>query len=970
MKKIKLSLLFLFLTYSAIFAQKGIIAGIVTGPDGKTTLNGATIRLINVNDSLKRKLNQSDEKGFFTFTGLTRSTYNLTITYIGHLPKSITGIRVTDSLVNLGRLALNKKPTEGEMVTVVAQPPVSQKGDTIQYSASQYKTNPDANVEDLVKKLPGITIVNGVVTAQGEEVKKVTIDGRDFFGDDATAALRNLPAEIVDKIQVFDRLSDQAQFTGFDDGNSQKAINVVTKAGMRNGQYGRIFAGYGTDNRFSAGGNMSFFKGSRRLSFIGQSNNTNQQNFSAQDILGITSSSGGGGGRGGMGGGAQGGGGRPSGGGGGFQGGGNRGGGGNSFFVGQQSGINNTNSFGVNYSDAWGKKVNVSGSYFFNNTNNTQDQLTNQQTFVGKDSIQYYKEQNLSGSNNFNHRMNMRFEYKIDSSNTLMITPNLSFQNNASNNELAGNSFYTAASPISISSSKTDRNTTGFNLSNNILFRHSFKKRGRTLSFNLNTGINKRDGETFLENRNVFYRPFGNIRDSLMQRTDQITNGYNIGGNISLTEAIGKDGQLQIGYSPSFTKNESDQEAYKYDYTGGKYSIFDQNLSNTFNNTYTTHNGNLTFRKGNRDKMFSVGLALQHSRLNSEQVYPYSAKVSRPFTNLLPEAMLNRKISKRSTIRINYRTNTNAPSVSQLQDVINNTNSLFLSTGNPQLKQQFGQNLSMRYTFTNTGLGQSMFVNMFLQQNNNYISNATFIATRDSALNPSVTLFRGAQLSKPVNLNGYRSLRTFITFGQPIKAIKTNVNINAGINLTRTPGIVNNISNTSKTIAYNTGIVFASNVSQYIDFTLSYNAAFNNTINSLQPELNNKYFSYNGGLQVNLLNKKGWFFQNDISNQVYKGLSDGFNQNYWLWNMGLGKKFLKDQKGELKFSVFDLLKQNQSITRTSTESGIQDVQNKVLRQYFMLTFTYKLKNFGTPPANNNNRERESFGPARMGGPGF
>ncbi|MBL7726663.1 MAG: outer membrane beta-barrel protein, partial [Dinghuibacter sp.] len=404
--------------------------------------------------------------------------------------------------------------------------------------------------------------------------------------------------------------------------------------------------------------------------------------------------------------------------------------------------------------------------------------------------------------------------------------------------------------------------------------------------------------------------------------------------------------------------------------TGNKYSIFDPNLSNTFNNKYTTHNGNINFRKGNRDKMFSIGLALQHAQLNSEQVYPYTATVNRSFTNLLPEAMFSRKLSKRSTIRVNYRTNTNAPSVTQLQNVINNSNALFLSTGNPELKQQFGQILSARYTFTNTGKGQSLFVNMFLQQNDNYISNATFIATRDSVLNPSVTLFRGAQLSKPVNLNGYRSLRGFVTFGQPINAIKTNVNINAGINLVSTPGIVNNIANTSKTTAFNTGIVFASNVSQYVDFTLSYNASFNNTINSLQPQLNNKYFNYNGGVQVNLLNKKGWFFQNDVSNQVYRGLSDGFNQNYWLWNMGLGKKFLKDQKGELKFSVFDLLKQNQSITRTSTESGIQDVQNTVLRQYFMLTFTYKLKNFGTPPANNNNREREGFDPRRMGGGGF
>ena len=205
-------------------------------------------------------------------------------------------LRLNDSIpdADLGNVLVPKKTTEIAGVTVVSKtPPVQQKGDTAQYNASQYKVNPDATTEDLIKKMPGITVdKDGTVTAQGEQVRKVTIDGRDFFGDDATAALRNLPSEIVDKIQVFDRLSDQAQFTGFDDGNSVKAINIVTKSGIKNGQFGRIYAGYGTDDRYSAGGNVSFFKGDRRISLVGNFNNINQQNFASQDLLGVTSSGG------------------------------------------------------------------------------------------------------------------------------------------------------------------------------------------------------------------------------------------------------------------------------------------------------------------------------------------------------------------------------------------------------------------------------------------------------------------------------------------------------------------------------------------------------------------------------------------------------------------------------------------------------------------------------------------------------
>lgn len=953
----------LFIISITSLAQKGIIAGVVLD-NNKNKLNGATVKLYKVNDSLFKKLGQTNEDGLFTFSNLAKGIYSISISYVGYKLQPIAQITVNDSLVNLGKINLEKKPKEGDIATVVGTSTVQQKADTIVYNASQFKTNPDATVEDLVRKMPGITIENGVVKAQGEDVKRVTIDGKDFFGDDASAALKNLPADIVDKIQVFDRQSDQAQFTGFDDGNSQKALNIVTKSGLKNGQFGRAFAGIGTKETYNAGGNMSFFKGDRRISIIGQANNINQQNFSAQDILGLTGNTM----NSGRGGGGFSGGGRGGQGGGGFSGGRGGGGGGiGSFFVGQQNGINATNSFGINLNDVWGKKLTVSASYFFNNTKNNQDQLTNQETFFNKDTSLFYNEDNISRTNNFNNRLNFRLEYKIDSSNMLMITPNLSFQNNQSNSNIEGITSYNPLSKLSEQFNSNNRETNGFNLGNNILYRHSFKKRGRTISFNLNTSMNNRVGETYIDNFNTNFRTSGNIKDSLNQFTDILTSGYTIGGNISYSEPIGKTGQLQISYSPSFTKNKSNQEAFQYDYTGGKYSLFDQNLSNTFDNTYTTNNAGLTYRKGNRDKMFSFGLAMQLSNLNSEQVFPVSATVNRDFFNLLPEASWMQKLSKRSSIRLNYRTSINAPSINQLQNVFNNNNPLFISTGNPDLKQQFSQQLTTRYTFTNTGKNQSLFANLFLQTNNNFITNATFITPRDSILNPSVTLFKGSQLSKPVNLNGYYSVRSFLTFGQMIKPIKANVNFNAGFGITNTPGIVNNVNNTAKSFNYNTGVTVSSNVSQYIDYTFNFTANLNNVKNSAQANLNNKFYTYVSGLQFNLLNKKGWFFQNDINNQTYKGLADGFNQSFWLWNMGIGKKFLKDQKGELKLSVFDLLKQNQSINRTITAQGIEDVQNVVLTQYFMLTFTYKLKNFGTAKPVNNSFTPEMRDRMRMGG---
>ena len=267
MKKISLLLIVLG-QFLAVHSQS--IKGKVVGLNDNKPLAGATLTLTSVRDSSITYKMIADTAGNFQFNGLAVDSFFLKVGFVSYEEyKQIVATDKTAPVVNLGTLFIPKSTVQLSDVTIVSKtPPVQQKGDTTQFNASQYKVNPDATTEDLIKKMPGVTVAkDGTVTAQGEQVKKVTVDGKDFFGDDATATLRNLPAEIVDKIQVFDRLSDQAQFTGFDDGNSQRSINIVTKSGVKNGQFGRIYAGYGTDDTYSAGGNVSFFKGNRRIIF-------------------------------------------------------------------------------------------------------------------------------------------------------------------------------------------------------------------------------------------------------------------------------------------------------------------------------------------------------------------------------------------------------------------------------------------------------------------------------------------------------------------------------------------------------------------------------------------------------------------------------------------------------------------------------------------------------------------------------
>jgi len=956
----KLFVLVLVIVSVTVQAQTYSIKGILHDKTEKLPLAGVTIKLTIPNDTTNEFNALSGKNGGFEFRGLTNQTYILYFSSVAHESDSLF-LTLKDSSKNLGVISLLKKAKLLQEVTITGTtPPVKQKTDTLEYSASAFKVNPDANAEDMVKKMPGVTVDKGTVTAQGEQVRKVTIDGREFFGDDATAALRNLPAQVIDKIQVFDRMSDQAQFTGFDDGNSTKSINIVTRADMRNGQFGRLFAGYGTENRYAAGGNVSFFKGNRRISLVGLANNVNQQNFSTQDLLGVTSSQnrGGGGNRGagGRGGpGGRGGGSNPRGGGGGF------GGSSDNFLVGQQNGISKTNSFGINFSDLLTKKIEFSGSYFFNNSNNANNEISNREYFGSVDSVRVDQENSFSSSRNNNHRLNLRFEYKIDSNNTIIVTPSVNFQNNKSFNRFDAENFYKPRNLISKSINKNDTYSDGFNINNSILYRHAFQKRGRSISLNLTTGFNNRDRDNYVDAINTYYKG-GSISeiDSLRQFSDQVTNGYRLSANLAYTEPIGKRGQLQINYSPSYSKNKADQQTFQFNDGQGKYSFFDTSLSNKYDNYYIAQRAGITYRIGDRDNMFSIGTSYQHARLEGDQVFPSITNIQKTFSNLLPELNWRKKISAKSNVRLFYRSSTNEPSITQLQNVINNSNPLMITTGNPDLQQQYTHRLVTRYTYTNSATAQSIFANFFVEKTDNYIGNLIYFSDRDSVLTPSVILRRGSQLSKPINLDGYWSLRSFLTYGMPLKFIKSTLNWNAGVSWSNLPGIVrlpgmpSIVKTSSSTYNYNIGGVLASNISEFIDFNISYSANFNVVKSSLEPDLNTNYFNHSAGFQMNLLSKKGWLFQNDLSNQYYKGLADGFNQSFWLWNMSAGKKFLKDQKGEIKLSVFDLLKQNRSITRNVTESYTEDVQNQVLQQYFMLTFSYRLRNFGVTARQRNN----------------
>ena len=333
-----------------------------------------------------------------------------------------------------------------------------------------------------------------------------------------------------------------------------------------------------------------------------------------------------------------------------------------------------------------------------------------------------------------------------------------------------------------------------------------------------------------------------------------------------------------------------------------------------------------------------------------------------PFTNILPNLMLMYRSKSGTQFRAFFRSSTNQPSISQLQNVIDNSNPLSLTAGNPDLKQEYRNTLNIRYGLSGADRPYNFNAFVFVSQTNNAIVNSTYIAQEQTQLPNGITLEQGAKLTAPVNLDGSWNARTFLTYGKPISKIKLNVNLTTGVNYTRAPGMINYVSNFSNSYAISQGLVLSSNISENLDFTVSYSGNYNIVRNSIQPTLNSNYYTQGLTGRVNWIFEKGFVLSTDISNQAYRGLGQGYNQNFTLWNASFGKKFLKNNAGELKLTVFDILKQNNSITRTVTETYIQDVTSRVLTQYAMLTFTYTLRNFGKMPTRSNDRRGDFEGP--------
>ena len=960
---------------AAAFAQRGGVTATVVDADTGESVVGAVLTLTPVKTPEKKQYFTSAFKGAVSIPSLAYGEYSLSGAFLGYNNLDTT-FRVSASKVSLGLLKLKPGVQIETVVKEAKALRTSQKGDTVSYNAGAFKVVADADVEGLLKKMPGITVTDGTVEAQGETVKKVFVDGKEFFGEDVTTAIKSLPAEAVDRVEVYNKLSDAAEFSGMDDGEGYKALNIVTRPGMRQGQFGKLYdADTETEDKFKyiAGGNANVFSGDSRISFIGLFNNVNQQNFSFEDILGV--SGGGGGRRGGMG----------------------------NYMVRPQSGVASVNAIGVNYSDTWGKRnqVTFQGSYFFNNTN-TENRSTVEKWYEAPMIPDTLSTNGYSDTKGYNHRFNARLEWKISENQNLMIRPRFSYQSNDPWSRTTGWQYGAPAdggSGYSRTDNFSDALRHGYNVGTSAVYRAKLGKNGRTItldgSFSYSDNTNNSNSWSNIlatqPDRPAVDPVTGvwdpaNYTELRYLRNLAPSSSYSLRGSFTYTEPVAKYAQLSFQYRASYNSQERDKRSY---ITGDDFSTAgltpDRSLSNSYESGYLTQSVGPGFRFSKERNTFIANVYYQRSALDGQIVRDDAEKIKHAYNNVTYFMMGQLNINRENSLRLFVSSYTDSPSITDLQSVYDVSDAQNISHGNPNLKPTYSHRVNFHYTNSNVEKGRT-FMWMF-SMNTTLDYTAQHLVQRPGDITIDGQAYSPNFYSTTENLDGYWQLRTHLSYGLPIGFLKSNFNVMAGVIYTKTPSMLGGTvdaatgmisggeRNDTKNMGYDFRAVLGSNISENVDFTLSWNGTYNEATNSLNADKSkNRYFNHTAQGNLKVVFPLGFTFTASAAYSQYIGFTNDYSEDYLLCNVWLGKKVFKNKRGEVMVGVNDLFNQNRAFSRSTGSGYTQNSTNSVIGRYYMVQFNYNLRRFGKKGSRNikdYDGVESSSGSRRMGpgGPG-
>lgn len=893
-----------------LLAQNALISGQVMDST-QVGLPSASVVLLNKTDSVLQSFAITNAKGEFQMSRVKPGEYILQASYVGYRTFSRLQ-KISAGANNLDPIVLNENTTMLEDVAVTADRiPILINGDTVEYNSAAFKTKPNATVEDLLKKLPGVDVDNqGNIKAHGEEVNKVLVDGKEFFGNDPKIATKNLPADVVNKVQVFDKLSDMAEFTGVDDGERNKTINLNLKEDKKKGYFGKLTGGYGTDDRYNLKGNVNRFTKKMQLSALAASNNTNEQNFTFQDYLSfngglsnmLSNTSDGVNFGQGLAGQGQ-----------------------------QQRGVNTAHSGGINFNYDFSKNTELSLNYFYNNVTNRLIRESSRINFLNNE-VFNSGDTASSKARNYDHRANFKLKHTLKKGEDLTFRGNLNF-NNANANSNGNSQTFNPEGAVQnsrLTSNRSERD--GINLTTSLLYRKRFQKEGRSLTAGLNSGFTSKDGLSFVRSNNTFFTSGSVTEEVLNQRQIDDNRGFNYKGSLTFTEPLGKGKFLQFNYERQNFND--DQVTEFFDIRDSGDLVPNDELSNSFDRDYVYDRPGANILVTKKKLNLNVGVKAQNSDLQGT-ITGSDERIIRTFQNLLPSLNIKYSFATSNRITFNYSTSVQEPSLRQLQPIVDNSNPFVIYRGNPNLRAEYSHNGRLNYTLFDNFSFTSLFVTLRGRITENRIRNATSI---DNLLRQEIT---------PVNIGEEYQVVGYLSFSTPVKLIGAKINITANTFHNRSELFVNEQKNQVDRSINSVDLSLENRKKNLLDLKVGGKLEFNNTAYSDNTELDQDFINKIAYADLSLDFLKTWNFNSTLDYRIYEG--DIFNDDlsFPLWRAELSKSFGQLRRLTAKLAVFDILNRNTGIDRNSAFNFVQDERVNVLSRYFMFSLTYSLSKFGS-----------------------
>ena len=903
--RIYFCLLGLFIT-GLSFSQEFKITGRILD-NSSTPLESATIYAEKPADSSLVSYTISEKDGSFILKGSTEAeNLNFFVSYNGYTPhqeliKIQPKIQLNDINLQLMDNALD------EITLTAARAPITIKKDTLEFNANSFNTRQDANLEDLMKKLPGVEVDSGGnITVNGKPVSRILVNGKEFFGNDPKIATKNLPKEIIDKVQVTDTKTKSEEFTGKAGDPDNKTINIELKEDKNKGYFSRLTAGGGTNERYELSGIGNYFKDDLRLSVLASSNNINSSGFSFDEVFDM------------MGGNAR----SIR-----FNSNGSFSINGNSF--GSNNGITKSETAGLNFVNEWDNDMELSADYFYGR-NDTESRTRVERENILPDSS--YFTNSISSSNlvNDNHRANFRYEVEFDTLTKLSIAPRINANigtsvRNRSEENLNGEMDLQNSTEVD---ELEELNSADF--SNNIDFIKRFGSRGSYLQVDLNHSHSKQENENLYFSETTFINnPENNqIQDQLIDQ-DEKTNSF--GAGISKRSVLGENLFLDLNYDFSTSQNRNTRNVF--DAENGDYSDFNELLSNDFEVKSFKHTPNAGINYEGETWRIDTEIGLLSTALRTEN-FIEQVTFDNTYNNLFVDAQVRYSIERSKSIRLGYSTNADVPSVRQLQPVEDRTNPLNIIVGNPELEPTFNQRVNFGFRNFDFATRSGFFGYMNMNFTNNQV-----VATSSVDNFIRTTTYTNVDGVINGNMGGSYSK----TFKKDARELRLRLSANAGYN--RNVGFINAVKYRSDQFSISPGIQLTYSIDELLDINPRYNLNYNDVTYNISSGRDQNYINQTLSLETTTYWPRNVVFGNDISYNKYGNVSPGFDDTSLLWNMSLGYQFLKDN-ATLKVKVYDLLDQNVDTRRLIGDDYVQDVNNLVLQRYGMLSFTYKFSSFG------------------------